>query len=231
MPTTVGTLVAFLFLLTPGLVFELLRERSRPAREHSAFRDASIAVVASVAFSSLALALLLVVRAVDGDWMPSPEDLVRHPGRYTADHLGLVARALLLEVGLATGLAWLWHRVLCWRHPGGRITLNPAWFEIVRGTANPRHDRVYVSLDLQDGSTVRGLVKGYDMTADRSLGNLVLTGGGDHPLTRRAPGEGEGASDRRLDGEGWAYVVVPATQITTATVGFLPRPGADAAGR
>lgn len=217
MPETVASLIAFLLLVTPGICFELLRESSRPERVRSTFRETAVVVVASVVLSGAALAVLLLVREVESNWLPSPQDLARSPGASSTEHLGLVVRALTAHVVLACGLAYAWHRLLCWKRPGGKVSPNPAWFEIVRGNANPRNDRVLVSVELQDGSGVRGLVKGYDLTPDQSLRSLVLAGSDSNPLvTRRASTAVESPVD-----PGWAYVVVPAEHIKLATVAFV----------
>lgn len=156
MPETVGSLIAFLLLVTPGICFELLRESSRPERVRSAFRETAVVVVASVVLSGIALGVLLLVREVHASWLPSPRDLARSPGVYSTQHLGIVARALTAHVLLACGVAYAWHRLLCWKRPGGRISPNPAWFEIVRGNANPRNDRVLVSVELEDAAACAG---------------------------------------------------------------------------
>jgi len=217
MPETVGSLIAFLLLVTPGICFELLRESSRPERVRSAFRETAVVVLASVVLSGVALGVLLLVREVHTSWLPSPRDLVRSPGVYSTQHLGLVARALAAYVVLACGFAYLWHRLLCWKRPGGKISPNPAWFEVVRGNANPRNDRVLVAVELEDGSGVRGLVKGYDLMPDQSLRSLVLAGSNEHSLiTRQASTAAESPVD-----PAWAYVVVPAERIKLVTVAFV----------
>jgi hypothetical protein len=132
MPETVGTFVAFLLLVTPGLIFELLRDRSRPERVRSTFRETSVVVVASVAFSAIALAALLLIRLLRPEWLPSPTALVRSPTEYAAENLGLIARWLAAHVFLATGAAVGFHRLLRSKWPGGNISPNPAWFEIIR---------------------------------------------------------------------------------------------------
>lgn len=217
MPETVGSFVAFLLLVTPGLVFELLRERSRPERARSTFRETSVVVVASVVFSAVALVVLLVVRRVQPNWLPSPADLVESPGKFASDHLALVARTLAAHLVLACSVAFGWHRLLCWKRPGGNISPNPAWFEIIRGNANPRKDRVLVVVELPDGSAVRGVVKGYDLKPDQSLRTLVLGSTASNPLTTR---QAETGTESQL-GKDWAYVVVPGEALKLASVAFV----------
>jgi hypothetical protein len=219
-PETVGSLVAFLFFVTPGLAFELLRERSRPQRQHTAFRETAIVVIASVAFSSIAVTLLAVVRWIWPGWMPDPHALAADPGDYAAEHVGVVARALAIEVVTATMLAFIWHRLLCRLRPGGQMSANPAWFEITNGNANPRRDRVLAYVELEDGSALRGFIKGYDFAPDQTLRNLVLAGDEQAPLRSRRVGA-ETGSDLA---ESWAYAVVPGERIRTATVALVARP-------
>jgi hypothetical protein len=218
-PETVGSLVAFLFFVTPGLTFELLRERSRPQRQHTAFRETAIVVIGSVAFSSIAVASLAVVRSIWPGWMPDPHALAADPGDYAAEHIGVVTRALAIEVGVATMLAFAWHRVLCRVRPGGQMSANPAWFEVTDGNANPRRDRVLAFVELEDGSAMRGFIKGYDFAPDQTLRTLVLGGDQQVPLRSRRVGA-ETTSD--LDGS-WAYSVIPGVRIKSATVALLAR--------
>ncbi len=217
MPATVGSLVAFLLLITPGLVFELLRENSRPGRVRSTFRETSVIVVASVVFSSVALFVLVIARAVHDPWIPSPSRLIDSPGSFASERPLLVARTLALHQLLACGAAYLSHRILCHKRPGGRISPNPAWFEIVHGNANPRRDQVLLFVELQDGSAVRGLVKGYDLGADQSLRTLVLCGSASNPLTTRQAATGV---ESRV-GSDWAYIVVAAEEIKLATIALV----------
>jgi hypothetical protein len=59
-PQTILSLVAFLFLVAPGILFELRRERRRPGRKETAFREAARTALASLLFSVAAVLVLLV---------------------------------------------------------------------------------------------------------------------------------------------------------------------------
>jgi hypothetical protein len=176
-----------------------------------------VVVVASVVLSAAALILLLVVREVRPDWLPRPVDLVKSPGRFATDHLALVARTLTAHLVLASGIAFGWHRLLCWKRPGGNISPNPAWFEIIRGSANPRKDSVLLVVEFQDGSAIRGIVKGYDLKPDQSLRTLVLGSNASNPLTTRQAKTGTESPV----GKDWAYVVVPGEALKLASVAFV----------
>jgi uncharacterized membrane protein SpoIIM required for sporulation len=63
-PQTVLSLVAFLFLVAPGILFELRRERRRPGRKETAFREAARTALAGLLFS---VAAVLVLRAETTD--------------------------------------------------------------------------------------------------------------------------------------------------------------------
>jgi hypothetical protein len=222
-PENVGSFIALLFFVAPGICFELLREQARHARLRSAFRESSVVVLSSVVFSAGAVAALGLVRAIKPSWMPEPVALVRSPGRYATDHLGLVARTLVVEVALACGLAMLVHLLLVRCRPAGAISPEPAWFELVRGGANPRSDALVVHVELHDGSAVTGVLKAYDLDADGALRNLVLHGTGQHRLRTRQASTGKTLEVPK----GWAYVVVPAAEIKLGTIAFVdpPAPG------
>jgi hypothetical protein len=74
-PQTILALVGFLFLVAPGLVFEIRRERRRPVLEETTFREVSRTALASLVFSVLALAILAWVRAKWPESMPDPGPL------------------------------------------------------------------------------------------------------------------------------------------------------------
>lgn len=118
---------------------------------------------------------------------------------------------------MATGAAVGFHRLLRSKWPGGNISPNPAWFEIIRGNANPRRDAVLLFLELQDGSAVRGVVKGYDLTHDQALRTLVLRSSPNNGLTTRNATTGRESAVS----SDWAYIVVRSEEIKLAFVAFV----------
>jgi hypothetical protein len=57
-PDSVGAVFGVLLAITPGLVFEFVRERRQPTADRSAFREAAGIAVASLGFSLAALVVL-----------------------------------------------------------------------------------------------------------------------------------------------------------------------------
>lgn len=62
-PQTGATLLAFVFLVVPGIIFELLRRTRRPSVDRSPFEEFAVAVISSAAFTLMALAVLATFRA------------------------------------------------------------------------------------------------------------------------------------------------------------------------
>ena len=57
-PNTTGAVLAFFLFVAPGLLFDLLSERRRAGIPETSFREASRVVLASTAFTTLALGLV-----------------------------------------------------------------------------------------------------------------------------------------------------------------------------
>jgi Family of unknown function (DUF6338) len=85
-PQTAAALLAFLFLVAPGIVFENLRERRRPTFDQTTFREVSRVALASLCFSVLSLILL------EGNG-------------YVQGHYRVVAGFFLAELAVAVALA------------------------------------------------------------------------------------------------------------------------------
>lgn len=62
-PQTGATLLAFVFLVVPVIVFELLRRTRRPSIDRSPFEEFAVAAISSAAFTLAALAVLAVIRS------------------------------------------------------------------------------------------------------------------------------------------------------------------------
>lgn len=203
--------------VTPGLVFEALRERTRPRRSASAFRETATIILGSVAFSALATVVLASMKnGGTHDWLPDPAELLRDPGGYTTDHIGKVSAGLAAEVGLATLLAMCWHGVLYNLNPGGRYSGNPAWHELVSGEGNPERRVVFASVELMDGTRWRGRIKAVDLKDDGSVAFIVL-GSGSGPLERTDPGQ---QAPVVVDPQ-WGYVTIAGERVKTVTLAYL----------
>jgi Family of unknown function (DUF6338) len=91
----------FLLLVAPGLLFDLLSQRRRAGSPESGFREVSRVVLASLAFSSIAFAVLVIVRTVHPAWMPDPRRMLEPKASYGRDHYRLLLRTLILQASLA----------------------------------------------------------------------------------------------------------------------------------
>lgn len=195
-----------------------MRERRRPAREYTAFRETSVTVVASVAFSGAAAVLLLLLRHWQKRWFPEPVELFNDPSAYVRAHTLLVFRSLAILVLLATGLAYIWHRVLRCVGPDGQVSPHSAWWEVTNGDGNPARRRVIASLVLTDGTVLTGFLRGHDLDKSQELRDLVLRTDPDRPIHVRHP---NGATDQ-VRSHQWTYMVIPAGSVFRTTLALEP---------
>lgn len=217
MPSTILSLVLFLCFVTPGFVFELLRERSRPARQYTALRETSVIVVASVAFTLPAAIIILLVRLAERSWFPDFYELASRPAQYSASHLPQVIGFIVELIVLGVVFAWLADRVIRRHPPHAVIRNNPTWFEMIAGQVRPADtEAVIVSAELTNGASIQGAIKAHEPGKDQALAWLVLQ-----------PHSAIKFGVRNPDGTfvdippGWAYTVIAGDEIRSANIAYV----------
>jgi hypothetical protein len=175
-PDTAGAVLSFLGLIAPGLVFELLRERRRPAVTETAFREASRVALTSLVFTLAALAVLSAVRTVWPSRMPDPRRWLELGSRYVGENYRLIAFGLALEVGIACGLAVLSDVAMRW-FGLGRADIRPGsiWYRVLRDD-RPKDATVWVNMRLTDGTRIVGYLLHYTPGEKVEDREIALTG-------------------------------------------------------
>lgn len=218
MPSTVLALILFLCFVTPGFVFELLRERSRPARQYTTLRETSVIVVASVAFTLPAAIIILLVHVVERSWFPDFYELASRPAQYSASHLPQVIGFIVELIVLGVVFASIADRVIRHRDPPhAMVRNNPTWFELINGQVRPADTKaVIVSAELTNGASIQGAVKAHEPGKDQALAWLVLQ-----------PHSAIKFGIRNPDGtfvdvpSGWAYTLIAGDEIRSANIAYV----------
>lgn len=211
-PSTWLSVLFFLLLIAPGLVFDLLAERRRAGADESAFREASRVALASTAFSGVALAVLALVRARRPAWMPDPRRLLGDGQDYLADEYRLILRALLIQVAIALGLALLTHTVLA-RTSGASIRQRSAWSSVLHHEL-PAGYQAHVRVRLADETVFVGRVAQFTANLEHADRELVLA----PPLFSKL----KGGSLKDVPAE-WQRIVVPGDQVVAMSVQYRPK--------
>lgn len=184
-PDSIATLVGFLLLLAPGIVWELLRARHVPSVKETTLIEVCRVVLVSLVATVLAgLALLWM-------WLPASRALSPSDTPTVDDQVTLVGMVLItatLACGLVTLLAYIrwrgdaqistgrvWHRAFVeWRqfpsssHQRGQVTRPPL-----------------LTVELQDGTVWKGEYGAADSDPEDGNRTLALQA----PLSRRRPDE------------------------------------------
>jgi len=213
-PQTILSLVAFLFLVAPGILFELLQERRRPGRTETAFREAGRTALASLLFSVAAVLLLAIVdrwRALGlvpdvAHWLADPPGYLQTAGT-------VVIRFVLLELAVAVTLAVLVDRALAGRR---QATVQPSvsgWWQVFRREL-PRGARPYARIQLTDGSEYCGTVVLHTLESIPGERELVLG----PPLTWKPPAA---SKPFPLD-VSWQRVCIAGSAIQVLWVAYVP---------
>jgi len=199
----------FVVLVAPGLLFDLLAERRRVGAPESAFREASRVVLASLVFSGLGLAAVVLVRTLEPGWMPDPDRLVAEPHQYLVEHYRLLLAALLLIGSVALGAAGLAHWLLGRKYGSGLRTLS-SWRKVFR-EERPAGTVTHVRVRLTNGTLFIGKVAGYTADLDLSDREIILA----PPLFSNTSGQELTA----LPVE-WQRVILPASSIESVVVQY-----------
>lgn len=209
-PNTTGAVLAFFLFVAPGLLFDLLSERRRAGIPESSFREASRVVLASTAFTTLALGLVaapcLVVpqaRRWIFEWLMGSAALnATQP---------LVLLMMFVVAAMACALAGAAH----WRlsRSGIRLRQVSAWTHVFRAETPPGA-APYVRVKTNSGSTYTGFVGNYTPNLEVEGRELVLV----PPLWSAAPGQPLAPVST------WSRIVLRGDEIAVLMLDYRPDP-------
>lgn len=183
MPTTLVGLLVFLVLLVPGFAYTLRRERVASSRDLSVFRETVELAFVSVVADAVVLLLFAGARALWPGSTPDAPQLLRDPGHYAIDHLGLVAAWGGGMLAVAAALAALAAGPPLRRRQREHEAYASAWTLLFNEHPGAR---IYVGCLLDDGSYVNGRLRTYSRASeDGQDRDLTLTG----PISYRGPDE------------------------------------------
>lgn len=212
-PESLTTLYAFLGLVAPGLVFQLLRERARPALEESTFREASRVALTSLLFTTISILTLALVSAILPRAFVNLPDWIQLQSEYVGNHLWLVAWSVLAEVGLACIIAWLAAAALAkWvDDPSVKHSKTSLW-HLALLASRPDGKVAWVAAELTDEVKVWGYV--HYFTTNLSLENRELSLMGPGLSIQR-----KGEDRKRLTVD---YLLIPGPNIRRMKVSYEP---------
>jgi hypothetical protein len=186
LPSTWLSLVLFILLIAPGLLFDLLAEGRRVGVKESAFRETGRVVLASLGFSTVGVVAVALVRTVHAPWMPDPRLLLLNSHMYLAAHYTSVFWALLLEGAVALAASAGVHAYLTKNASGPPLRATSLWSAAL-SEALPAGTVAHARVRLESGAVYLGQVVHY--TADLELADRELVLGpplfsktGDRPL-------------------------------------------------
>lgn len=199
-PSTTGAAIAFLFFVTPGLLYELLAERSRPPVPGSTFREISRVGLLSVVCTSVSAATLAVVRGFRPRWVLDPGRWVRSGSVYVRNDYALIARTLAIEVLLACGAALLLYWLVIGRRASEtRNDPNPVLWSITGGRGSTpkyrQNARLFALARTHGGDVYQGYFVAIDLDADRAHPMLALQ----PPIQFQRDGQQAGAMPAEWD--------------------------------
>lgn len=211
-PNTWISLVLFLFVVSPGILFDLLESRRRASAAESAFHEIGRVVLGSVGFTGLAVAMLAVVRVIWPFLMPDPAELIVGGSRYFAQQYLLILIAIVVETVLAHAAAWGFHVILAKVNGGDTIKQASAWSSVFKSKVPKRH-AVYARIRLGSGAIYSGQVANF--TADLPLVDreIILT----RPLASKT-----GSNPLVSLPEVYQYLVIRGAAVDSIAVEYRP---------
>jgi hypothetical protein len=221
-PNTVGSIVAFLFFIVPGVLWNQLRESWRSPAERSAFSEISVTAFVGTAFSSVSTAIVLTVAdRLSPAWYATVNQLA--DGSTTLKRTGLTRVAVLglIELVGAALLVLLVFALTRRQLYGERKAPVSAWQQVLQEQV-PADSRVFAVLQLVDGRQINGEVAGFD-TRGTALSDRYLMLG--KPISVQSNPE----SVLPPSPVPWHSFVVTADQIISFAVVYAHVPGAASA--
>jgi hypothetical protein len=216
-PSTWLSIVLFLLVVAPGLLFDLLSQRRRVGAPESTFREVSRVVLASLAFTAIGLLVVGVVRAVRAQWMPDPRLLLRDGHTYLTAHYAAISWAIVVEAGIALGSAAGLHYALSRKHKSSRLRPVSSWYTVLRGEC--RDGEVpYVRIRQTDGTVILGHVGYYSADLEQADREIVLT----PPLFVQPAGKALAAVPAE-----WRRIVLPGSTVASMSVQHRPKPESE----
>jgi hypothetical protein len=169
-PSSVPAFFGFLFLVAPGVAYEIHRERRRPALQESAFREASRVALWSLIFTTAAVSALSLIRLAVPQYLPNLRTWLTDQ-EYAKAHLSSIGAFIVLEVALSQIMAWIVAGAIG-RHDRGRIHQGDIWHKVF--AADVPRNREVQALILTRNAEYRGTVVGYTVNADTSNREVEL---------------------------------------------------------
>ena len=215
-PDSLATLYAFLGLIAPGLVYQLIRERRRPSWEETPFREAGRVALTSLVFTTASILILVGLRRFTGlpvadlsQWLTGGRsDLAAH---FSAAFLTVVA-----GVGLACLLALIgekgtYHLGKRWLPPIQRSSI---WQQHFVETL-PEDKAPWLALELNDGTRLWGWLDFY--TVGQALEN--------REISLKGPGLSlQQSSEFKPHGQvSWQFITLRASDIKVMNVAHHPK--------
>ena len=215
-PETVGALYAFLGLITPGLVYQLLRERARPALDERAFREASRIALTSAVLTTMSLSTLALLSLSKPEWFADAREWLTNGQSYVVANEALVARTVLFVVVLACIYAVLAHLIATFvaSRQKTRIVKTDVWYQLF--VEDVPSDRVpWVFLRMKDGTRLWGHVDFF------TVGKPIA--GREMSLKGPKLGVKDPAADAIKTEEYWRRISVRASEIALMKVTYEPK--------
>lgn len=227
-PETWAALLALLGLVAPGLVFQLRRERRRPAFAETTFREISRVALSSLVFTTASLVLLLLLAQVWPTLLPDVARWTSDPAYVRDDYLR-VGLFLGLEVLVACALALVVEATTA-GELDSRMASGSVWYRVLDRDKPTDATRVWLWVTLQDGSQYKGSLRAYDTGSAKDVREIAI--GGSPIRYAAAPVRAEGGAPGAGAGEAaWTElapfdaVILPADQVRAIAVQYLAADG------
>ncbi|WP_410656327.1 DUF6338 family protein [Amycolatopsis sp. lyj-112] len=216
-PQTFGTLVAFLALIAPGLAFELTRERKRPARSDSVFREASRIALASLILSAAAVVIQLALWKIWPQGSINLDKWTKLGNVYLQDNTTKIVGNLAAITLFSCFLGFATAQIVAFKTGEESVNINSsAWREALRSD-RPRNAKVWVHVHLKDKTAFFGYLGSYSLAEKPDEREILLKGVTLHRVNFTESGEVEKVA---TIGEKWECVIIPSSQISYIRVQY-----------
>jgi Family of unknown function (DUF6338) len=211
-PDTWITVVFFLVLAAPGILFDLLRSRLVADASETAFREAGRIILVSLLVSSLTAGVITLVSL----WLVPPTaidlKMVFTDKEYVAQNLPGVVILVVTQVLLSLGLVWIYDRITSRRFNGARLLRENSWTFVLRSHNPVSPEHTYARIQLTSGTVYYGRVEYFSPDLDADNREIVLG----RPISVLKPGAQKYSAQ-----DGYTRAILPGSQIESVQIRYV----------
>lgn len=209
-PSTLSAALVFLFIVMPGIQFELLRRRSRPILQASTFIEISRVVFFGVIFAGVSSLLLFLLFQQKDHGVDFVSQLLASGTASQGADWRQAAWPAVMQVVLSLALAHAVERTVSRAQPSRTVRNENVWSVLFTASASS-NVRCYLSVETDEAVTYSGYLAGYSSDVDPGSREVAIAA----PIVRTKDGNRVALDDS------WQRMWFPSEAVKSVAVSYV----------